>query len=182
MNKKTKVRKGCLLCLSFARNYAFYKAAFNEDWTHFVGGMPSLSNQFWNVTTGNYIDVAVMEWCKLFGNERQEKFHWKSVVKNKALYKTQLLDMFEEGDPEWLGYREDMLIYRDKFVAHLDEENQYIIPRLEKALKLVVFHYEYLLQHENEDGFFLGKIPNIQTYFQQHFDMAREVYQKHNAQ
>lgn len=177
MNKKTKVKKSCLLCLSFVRNFAFYLAAYNVDGSHIVGGTPSLANQYWNTTQGNHIDIAVIEWCKLFGSDRQEKFHWKSVVNDAARYKKQLLTVFGQGETEWAVYRETILKYRDKFVVHLDEEKDYVVPYLKMALKLVENHYDYLLKHEAEDDvFFL--VPPIQAYYQKHFEMARKVYVK----
>lgn len=181
MNKRNKVRKSCLLCLSFVRNCAFYNASYADDGSHLVGGTVSLSNQFWNTTTGNFLDMAVIEWCKLFGNDQLEKHHWKKVVKDKARYKIQLLKMFEEGEVGWKAYWDGLQTYRNKFAAHLDEDNQYIVPYLHKAHELVINHYNYLLEHEVAEGFFREPPPNIQTYYQQQFDMARAVYDKQNG-
>lgn len=176
MNKKTKVRRGCLLCLAFVRNYAFYMAAYNHDGSLIVGGTRSLSNQYWNTTHGNYIDIAILEWCKLFGNYNQEQFHWKRTIKDKARYKGQLLTMVGKSESEWAEYHDSIVKYRDEFVAHLDENNDYIVPNLEMALKLVINHYDYLLNNETEEGFFPESVPNIHTYYQKHFEMARGVY------
>jgi hypothetical protein len=176
MNKKAKVRRSCKLCLSFARSYALYKASYNDDGSHIVGG------QFWNTELGNNIDIAVIEWCKLFGNYDQEKHHWKRVVKDRKHYKTQLLTEFENSEAKWAEYHKSILKYRNKFVAHLDVDNEYIVPLLEIALKLISKHYDYLLQYEVEDGFFNEPIPNdIQSYYEQHFALARKVYADYNS-
>lgn len=182
MNKRVKVRKSCLLCLAFARNYAFYTASYADDGGHIVGGEPSLANQFWNTMHGNCIDIAVIEWCKIFGSERQEKHHWKRVVKDAAGYKSQLLtDRFGGSEAIWEAYRNSLLTYRDKFVAHLDEDNQYIVPYLHKAHELVISHYDYLLKYEVNDDIFNEPPPNIQEYYQKHFEMARAAYRKQNS-
>jgi hypothetical protein len=157
--------------------FRIFLAAYNDDGSHIVGGTPSMTNQYWNTTHGNYIDIAVIEWCKLFGSDRQEKFHWKSVVNDAARYKKQLLTVFGKGETEWAVYRETILKYRDKFVAHLDEEKNCIVPYLKTALKLVENHYDYLLEYEAEDDF-VSLVPPIQGYYQKHFEMARKVHVK----
>lgn len=178
MNRRNKVRKSCLLCLSFARNYAFYNASHADDGSHLVGGTVKLANQFWNTTIGNYLDIAVIEWCKIFGNEKQEKHHWKKVIKDPVRYKVQLLTLFEGGEVRWAAYWKELLTYRDKFAAHLDEDNQYIVPYLRNAYELIENHYNYLLEHETGEGFFKTPPPDIKVYYQKHFDMARSVYAK----
>lgn len=171
-----------LLCLSFVRNYAFYQAAWNEDKTKSIGGSSAfngtnyLPDQYWNTTVGNHIDIATLEWCKLFGNYKQEKFHWQKVVKDQKQYKLQLLKVFPKGEAEWSDYHEKILKYRNEFVAHLDEGNRIYIPYFETAHELVVNHYEYLVKNEVEDGIFTEPIPNIREYDIRHNELARKIY------
>jgi hypothetical protein len=157
-------------------------AAYNADGSHIVGGTAAgNANQFWNTMHGNNINIAVIEWCKLFGKEAVEKHHWKRVVKDKVRYKTQLLAVFRGNSVNWEAYWNDLLKYRDKFAAHLDEDNQYLVPYLPKAQELVEILYNYLLKHEAEDGLFRETPPDIKGYYQLHFDMARAVYLKQNS-
>lgn len=37
---------------------------------------------FWRLILGNHMDIAVLEWCKLFGSHR-ESTHWKTIVPNE---------------------------------------------------------------------------------------------------
>jgi hypothetical protein len=91
-------------------------------------------------------------------------------------YKLQMLTMFGHNETKWENYHKTIVKYRDEFVAHLDENNTFIVPYLETALRLIFTHYEYLLQNEAEAGFFPEPIPNIQNYYEIHFEMARNVY------
>ena len=42
-----------------------------------VDAKPRLN--FWRLIYGNQLDVAVLEWCKIFGSDG-EATHWKGVV------------------------------------------------------------------------------------------------------
>ena len=186
MNKQKKIRLSCSLCLSFVRNYGLYLAAWNDDGSHFIGGRitqltPDLYlNQAANVTVGNAIDTAVLEWCKLFGNYNQEKLHWQKVIKKNADFKTQLLKNFNQNDSNWTAYHKSILNYRDKRVAHLDESDteRVFVPYLEKALNLVFQYYEYLINIESDnDTFKINEhLPNIEEYFELHKRIGKEVY------
>ncbi|MEZ0245705.1 MAG: hypothetical protein ACAH09_03645 [Methylophilaceae bacterium] len=186
MNKRKKIRLSCSLCLSFARNYGLYLAAWNEDGSHFIGGsITQLSpetylNQVTNINVGNSIDIATLEWCKLFGNYDQEKLHWQKVVKNKANFKLQLLKHFDQNDSAWIAYHKSILNYRDKRVAHLDEADaeKVFVPFLEKALSLIFEYYNYLIDIESDLAIFTDdeKTPKIEEYFELHKRIGKEVY------
>ncbi|MEO8441757.1 MAG: hypothetical protein ABI547_04675, partial [Betaproteobacteria bacterium] len=46
---------------------------------------PNPDLNFWRVIHGNFLDIAVIEWCKLFGSDDKEhqKAHWKNLVADK---------------------------------------------------------------------------------------------------
>jgi hypothetical protein len=186
MNKRKKVRLSCSLCLSFVRNYALYLAAWNEDGSHFIGGKitqlaPDLySIHVANLNVGNSIDIATLEWCKLFGNYNQEKLHWQKVVKNKADFKSQLLKHFNQDSSTWIAYHKSILNYRDKRVAHLDETDidRVFVPFLDKALSLVFQYYDYLIDVESDNDTFgiNEQLPKIEEYFELNKRIGKEVY------
>jgi hypothetical protein len=37
---------------------------------------------FWRLIYGNLMDMAVIEWCKLFGSDSEEHqpAHWKNII------------------------------------------------------------------------------------------------------
>jgi hypothetical protein len=46
---------------------------------------------FWRAVSGNFIDICVLEWCKLFADPNG-KHHWSKIVSDPTSFKTQLLD------------------------------------------------------------------------------------------
>jgi hypothetical protein len=186
MNKRKKIRLSCSVCLSFARNYAFYLSAWNEDGSPFVGGKitqlseNTYSKQVININVGNAIDIATLEWCKLFGSYRQEKLHWQKVVKNKSNFKPILLKHFDDSESTWNSYHSAILKYRNKRVAHLDETDTEVIyvPFFEKALNLIFDYYDYLIDIESDNDTFATreKIPKIREYFDLHKRISKEAF------
>jgi hypothetical protein len=78
---RDRVRRVVLLCCAFARNVAYYRAGWADR------AQPLLSElhphaSFWRQVNGNFLDMAVLDWCKLFGDpketprKRLAKHHW----------------------------------------------------------------------------------------------------------
>lgn len=88
----------------------------------------------------------------------------EKVVRDKDQFFTALLKELDCTDVQFKNYINEMRSYRDKFLAHLDDENIMNIPRLEKVEKSIIHLYCYLLTHEEEDNCFSGA-PNIEEYF-----------------
>ncbi|WP_424318912.1 hypothetical protein [Candidatus Methylomirabilis sp.] len=51
---------------------AFYRAGWRER-------KPIFEGQFLVNANGNFLDICVLEWCKLFGDSRAQH-HWKKVT------------------------------------------------------------------------------------------------------
>ena len=99
------------------------------------------SGTFWNTVNGNFLDMCVLDWCKLFG-ERNGNYSWQRIVADPDAFRTDLLEYLglveDRFDEEIRIFRE----YRDKWVAHLDTDRKGLYPRLEIAKKAVWFYYE----------------------------------------
>lgn len=70
-----------------------------------------------------------------------------------------------------------MKSYRDKFLAHLDDENIMSIPHLDKAEKSIIHLYRYLLTHEEEENCF-SDAPSIEEYFCNSSSEAKAINNK----
>jgi hypothetical protein len=69
MDSTKRLRRVGILCCHFAMNYGYYKAGWEQsDFT--------VKDQFWISLNNNFIDISVLEWCKLFGDYKG-KHHWK---------------------------------------------------------------------------------------------------------
>lgn len=65
-----------------------------------------------------------------------------------------MLAVLRMNSDDFDAYINEMQTYRDKFVAHLDLENVMYPPRLRLARRSASYLYDYVLLHEDDDGFF----------------------------
>ncbi len=99
----------------------------------------------WRVISGNFMDIAATEWCKLFGSD-SEAVQWKNNVPEREW------KAFREGFhqatgltlEEWETYREEIKSYQDKHAAHFDLENfapgTATYPQYDSTLKACFFY------------------------------------------
>ena len=155
-----------MLCCHFARNYAYYLAGWD-------GKKTKATNEFWATAQNNFIDIAVLEWLKLFG-DHNDKHHWKKVVEGRKSFKTDMLATCKITEDELKYCRESIKEYRDKFIAHLDSEEAMHIPELNIPLIVVKYYYSYVAKELGAAG--LRNLPeDIERYYQQCFQ-ASEVH------
>jgi hypothetical protein len=75
---------------------------------------------------------------------------------------------------------EKMLFYRDKFLAHLDDERVMNIPELDPAHKAVALYHRHVVQYEASHGW-LAELPDIDALasgFRQCSQEAMRAYRK----
>ena len=70
----------------------------------------------------NFLDICVLEWCKLFGDKKGEHY-WGAVVTDTVKFEKELLQHLSVDTAAFEAYRLEMRAYRDKFVAHLTIPN-----------------------------------------------------------
>lgn len=146
MTRRQRVRRVLILCCHFLRNLAFYRAGWRNR-------APVRTDQFWVTANGNFLDHCVLEWCKLFGDQRS-KHHWRKVVTDQNRFFAGLLTTLALTEAQFEVYTNEMRTYRDKFVAHLDLDEVMQFPRLRLARKSVAYLHDYVLTHEDDGGFF----------------------------
>ena len=134
-----------ILCNNCLRNIAFYRAG----WAH---GRLRVQEQFWINASGNFIDIAVLEWTKLFA-DKKGKHHWSKLPSVPASFLADLCGFLDISNHEFEAYIDEVRTYRDKFIAHLDDERIMHIPKLRPARKSVAYLYEYLLNTPQTKGY-----------------------------
>ncbi len=77
---------------------------------------------------------------------------------------------------DWEVYVREFRVYRDKFIAHLDEEPTMHIPVLNVAESAIRYLYDTLLL-ENTNTHFQGLPVDLRDYQKQCFSAAQSVYQ-----
>ena len=120
MDREKRLRRVALLCCHFARNCAYYRAGWD-------GKNTKATNEFWVTVQSNFIDIAVLEWLKLFG-DHNDMHHWKKVIEDRETFKNEMLNSCKITEEELVNSRDSIKEYRDKFIAHLDSEETMNIP------------------------------------------------------
>jgi hypothetical protein len=106
---------------------------------------PNPTLYVWRLIYGNLLDVAVLEWCRVFGTDT-EPTHWKRVVADHGAFRSALLTALKIDEASWAAYWEKMKTYRDTLVAHhFDDSPVTHYPTLDLALESCYFYYSYLI-------------------------------------
>ncbi len=175
MSRDDRLRRVLILCCSFARNLAYYRVGRTKKYLHLQSPEPSSTFTFWRAVSGNFIDICVLEWCKLFADPKG-KHHWKNVLADPDSFRATLFQHLGTDEHQFAKETEIMLRYRDKFIAHLDSDRIMNIPALENPKKAVWFYYGYLLRNEAVNS--AGLPIDLDAGYIQTEDEARKVYQR----
>lgn len=151
--------------MHFIRNAAYYRA-FNAA--------PAIRRreQFWRTLNGNFIDICMLEWCKLFGDLRAQH-HWSKSITDSNAFLAGLYEHMSLSEASFEAYRLQVREYRDKFVAHLDELNQTRIPDIQPALDSVRYLYQHLLENEDDISAFHDAPRSANARYQEHLNEGR---------
>jgi len=157
------------LCCHFARNCVYYKAGWN-------GKNTKATNEFWATVQNNFIDIAVLEWLKLFG-DHNDKHHWKKIAEDHDDFKEKMFECCSITEDDLKTCRESFKVYRDKFLAHLDSEETMQIPKLDLALSVVNFYYSCVAKELGTSG--LRNLPkDIELYYEKCFSDSETYFGK----
>jgi hypothetical protein len=109
---------------------------------------PRINNHqsFWAVTSFGHLKLAVLEWCKVFGSPSEE-MHWtKTPTGNTAKQAREdflRMVLSETGftPQQWKDFHQEMLTFRNKFLAHLNPNGVLDMPPFKPALQ-VAYAYD----------------------------------------
>lgn len=164
-----RLRRAAKLCCHCVRNLAFNRAR-NRKLFH------GPDSQFWLTVDGNFLDICILDWCKLFGDNKG-KHGWQKVITNKDKFFEDMLKRIECNRNKFTDYIVDVKTYRDKFVSHLDEDNAMHIPSLDIIKDSSFYLYEYLLRNEQEGNCFHdAPAMSISEYYDRNFKQATIIY------
>lgn len=119
-------RRTVRLCIIFLRNLAYYRAGQSEQGNHMLDPAEPTVN-FWRQANSNFIDMCVLDWCKIFA-DRKAVHHWRKIVFDPVKFEGDLLARLTLTADEFQQFLDKIRFYRDKFIAHLDEHNTMDIP------------------------------------------------------
>lgn len=172
MDREKRLRRVLLICAHFTRNMAYYRAG----WRPRTGLIRH--TQFWITANGNFLDIAVLEWCKLFA-DRHDKHHWRRIMTDRSDFEDQLTDALGPGSnaDTFRHYIDHVRRYRDKFVAHLDDDEEAVPPPLDDARAAVGFYLRYVMDNEGKGYVFRGLPTDLDAYYDECYEEARREYE-----
>lgn len=113
---------------------------------------------FWRLLYGGLSNLAVIEWCKLFGAEGSNDLHWKRLFPDR-------LDEFRAGLYAALGtdatgfhaYWQEMKRWRDTNYAHHEQGAALPAkwPHFDTALAAAEFYYGWVVAELGEQDFYM---------------------------
>ena len=167
MDRDKRLRRVGILCCHFARNYAYYKAGWSNNDL-------KIKDQFWVSLNSNFIDISVIEWCKLFGDYK-DKHHWKKIMHDDQTFKDRMFESINIKQTDLDRVHSTIKSYRDKFVAHLDSEETINIPELEDALRMIFFYYSEV---KTICGSTADWPESLENFYEEHFNKAIKQYEQ----
>lgn len=135
MHTTDRAKNAAKLCCHFARNLAYYGAGRNV--------LRDTGEPFWLTVVGNFVDIAVLEWCKLFGN-RNGKYHWRKVLTNPDAFRDDMLKQLGLSQDRFESMHLTVKTYRDEFVAHLEDADTTTVPNMNVPYILAWSYYRQL--------------------------------------
>jgi hypothetical protein len=126
---------------------------------------------------GNFIDMCVLDWCKLFADE-SGKHYWGKVVTDAAGFKATLLRHLGLDEGQFQKKIDSMRKYRDKFVAHLDADRRTDLPTLDVAKMAVWFYHAHIVNHEAKPADLAGLPVELDVGYKQCEREAKTVYRR----
>jgi len=106
------------------------------------------------------------------------RHHYRQVVKDPGGFKAELLRRLNMTEAEYQSYIDEMKDYRDKFVAHLDDEREMRPPNLDAAKIAVQLYHEQIVREANPAilGNLVATARRMSTAFDNESAMAASIY------
>jgi hypothetical protein len=77
---------------------------------------------------------------------------------------------------QFADYCQNVRRYRDKFIAHLDDEPIAHIPSLSYAISSAFYYHGHVVEAEAEDGDLIGLPTDLVAFYERNLNEATSVY------
>ena len=170
MTRRERLRRVAILCCTCTRNIAYYRAGWHNGATVF-----DRTSNIENTINVNFLDMSVLEWCKLFYGK--EKHSWHKIVSDRDRFQDGLLAHLAIEQADFEASRTQLRTYRDKFLAHLDSDKIMQVPLMDIVKNSIIYYFTYLLRFENDGATFWDGPSDIAVYYQHCEDEGRDFYE-----
>ena len=163
MDRCTRLQRTSALCQHTIRNLAYVQVLSERktEWSHI---------HFWICAHNNFLDVGILEWCKLF-TDVSGKHHWTRTVSNRAKFEMLVHSAAGMSKSEFSEYCEQLRWYRNRFLAHLDEDLSFRLPKMEPAIASAKTLLQWLLEREDDCAAFPADHYRAEAF---HGDMLKD--------
>lgn len=163
-----KLRRCLVMCSRFARNLAYYRAGLSKDDLR-------RKDHFWRTTNGNFVDVCVLEWCKMFANY-SDKCHWKKILDAPDDFLREIEEHLEINSKDFDDYLNSFKFFRDKYIAHLDDVDEWPVPEFDMALEIAIFYYEKVKKAYKNQSLQMDYPLDLQAFYKDCLNQAKLKY------
>ena len=175
MDLESRLRVYAELSCEIIRNAAYYSAGWEAN-----GKQKREDSDFWRNLIGNFLDIAVLSWCFLYGDKRA-KFRWQEIIPDHDKFMELLLLHLKSSFEDFEDYISCMRLYRDKRVAHRDEylvgDPQIVYPCLDIAIESTMFFYSKLCE-EQPMMQEIHAYSELGSFYASRYSMAEAEYEK----
>jgi hypothetical protein len=175
LTRRERLRRVVILSASFARNVAYFRAGQSHTGSE-ARAPSSTRSAFWAQVSNNCLDISVLEWCKLLGDDKDKHF-WRNVVDDPPAFEASLLSHLEMTETDFADFAKKIRRYRDKFVAHLDADAKMDIPPLTAALAANSFYHGHIDTMEAAAGDLFGLADTSEKFAQGYEQCLKEAQQ-----
>ena len=140
LKREDRIWRAGKMGLACLRNIAYHRAGSGVV-------QRGMGGSFWLDAHGNFYFIAVLHWCKLFGDPKSG-LYWDKVIEEPDVFYRRMLKHVKISQTEFEDYKTEIRKFRDKYVAHLDDELPPKFPKLEVMRKTASFLYDYLKQKD----------------------------------
>ena len=173
MDTRIRVAVTADICCECVRNAAYYQSGWQSSKKLITGKL-----DFWTNLNGNFLDIAVLSWCYLFGDGKSQ-FRWEHLFQNAAVLLNELYAQTDLKELALSDYIEMMRRYRDKLVAHRDiyltGDPRITYPDLTIAVDTSCFLYEKLVR-DYSGMFDHDTIPDLRAFYDSRFAVGKDEY------
>lgn len=145
LTRRERLRRVVILCCNCTRNLAFYRGLSDQGRALLSETHPHAG--FWRQAHANFIDIYVLEWCKLFADTKGHHY-WRRIVTDATSFEAALLRRLGMDADGFQSEIDAMRVYRNKFVAHLNSLKVMDVPQLDAAQESVRFYHDHIVTRE----------------------------------
>lgn len=140
---------------SFARSLVYHRTIRSH-----ADNISEESITFWNATSDDHIEIAIIRWCNIFGRFKDSKIHWRrfapkegvdingNTVDNlgyESTIRTMLSKSIGTSNKKLTKFTGTVIRFRNNYSAHYDPNNLPEAPVLDKTLTMADTYLKWLI-------------------------------------